>query len=211
MPLHSRKMISYAWSLIFRKKSFTEHQHLYKQPSCHLVKSLKREMEKLNIKCVFAPANKAGNNVIIIWQRYYVDILQGDWILREHMYKLSRRKTQFFCIISILSITQMWQLINVNCLDVIGCQRYINIRTNLVSNLILATALLPFFLSIIIASNKTAVKDHIIRYYETALRNSNVNYVWFMHNSSEVIEKLRQRNIEGSQVSSCVFSFLFRT
>ena len=57
-----------------------------------------------------------------------------------------------------------------------------------------------------ITSALTAVKDHVIKYSETAFSNSNVNYFWSIKNSSEVIEKLRLRNFQGSQVSSFDFS-----
>ena len=49
-----------------RIENFTKHPHLYKQSTSRSVKSLKRQMEKLHSKCVFAPADKAANNVIII-------------------------------------------------------------------------------------------------------------------------------------------------
>ena len=49
-----------------RIENFTKHPHLYKQPPSRSVKSLKKKMEKLHRKYVFAPADKAANNVIII-------------------------------------------------------------------------------------------------------------------------------------------------
>ena len=60
-----------------------------------------------------------------------------------------------------------------------------------------------------IISTLTAAKDHVIKYSETAFSNSNVNYFWSIKNSSEVIEKLRLRNYQGSQVSSFDFSTLY--
>ena len=60
-----------------------------------------------------------------------------------------------------------------------------------------------------IISAITAVKDHVIKYSETAYSNRNVNYFWSIKNSSEVIEKLRLRNFQGSQVSSFVLSTLY--
>ena len=60
-----------------------------------------------------------------------------------------------------------------------------------------------------ITSALTAVKDHVIKYSETAFSNSNVNYFWSIKNSFEVIEKLRLRNFQGSQVSSFDFSTLY--
>ena len=60
-----------------------------------------------------------------------------------------------------------------------------------------------------ITSALTAVEDHVMKYSETAFSNSNVNYFWSIKNSSEVIEKLRLRNFQGSQVSSFDFSTLY--
>ena len=62
---------------------------------------------------------------------------------------LSWRKTNFLCIISILSLKSMSKLINVNCLRFIGCQNYTNVLINRVLYQIQVTALLPFFLSIL--------------------------------------------------------------
>ena len=50
---------------------------------------------------------------------------------------------------------------------------------------------------------------HIIKYSETALSNSYINYFWAIQNSSVVIEKLRLRNIQGSQVSYFDFSSIY--
>ena len=61
-----------------RIDNFTKHPHLYKQPPSRSVKSLKKKMEKLHRKYVFAPADKAANNVIIIWKRHYVEVLKGE-------------------------------------------------------------------------------------------------------------------------------------
>ena len=60
-----------------------------------------------------------------------------------------------------------------------------------------------------ITSALTAVKVHVIKNSETAFSNSNVNYFWSIKNSSEVIEKTRLRNFQGSQISS--FDFLLYT
>ena len=60
-----------------RIENFTKHPHSFKQPSSRSVKSLKKKMEKLHRKYVFAPADKAANDVIIIWKRHYVELLKG--------------------------------------------------------------------------------------------------------------------------------------
>ena len=65
------------------------------------------------------------------------------------MYLLSWRKTNFLCIISILSPKSMSKLKNVNCLHFIGCQNYTNVLINRVLYQIQVYALLPFCLSIL--------------------------------------------------------------
>ena len=55
-----------------RIDNFTKHPHLYKQPSSRSVKSLKKKIEKLHHKYIFASVDKAANNVIIIWKRHCV-------------------------------------------------------------------------------------------------------------------------------------------
>ena len=53
----------------------------------------------------------------------------------------------------------------------------------------------------------TAVKDHVIKYSETAFSNSNVNYFWSIKNSSEVIEKFAAAKLSG--FSSIFFRFFY--
>ena len=92
----------------------------------------------------------------------------------------------------------MSKLISVNCLHFTGCQNYTNVLINHVLYPIQFTALL---LSKHITSALTANKDHVMKYSVTAFSNSNVNYFWTIKNSSEVVEKLRLRNFQGSQLS----------
>ena len=87
----------------------------------------------------------------------------------------------------------MSKLINVNCLHFIGCQKYTNVLINHVLYQI-QDHCSTTILSKHITSALTAVKDHVMKYSETAFSNSNVNYFWSIKNSSEVIEKLRLRN-----------------
>ena len=131
-----------------------------------------------------------------------------NWILRVHMYLLSWRKTNFFCVISILSLNLISKLTNLTCLHFIGLPKLHKnpYKSRFISN---SSHCSTTILSKHITSALTAVKDHVIKYSETAFNNSNVNYFWSIKNSSEVIEKLRLRNFQGSQVSSVDFSTLY--
>ena len=100
----------------------------------------------------------------------------------------------------------MSKLINMNYM--FWLPSYTKILINNASYHILGTAVLPF-LSKQITSVLTAVKDHVIKYGETAFSKNNVHYLWSIKNPSGVIEKLRLRNFQGSQVSSFDFSTLY--
>ena len=71
----------------------------------------------------------------------------------------------------------MSKLINVNCLHFIGCQNYTNVLINRVLYQI-PSHCSTTILSKHITSALTAVKDHVMKYSETAFSNSNVNYFW---------------------------------
>ena len=62
-----------------RIENFTKHPHLCKQPYSRSVESLDRKIEKLHRKIVFAPFDKAANNVIIISKIYYVEVFNGEF------------------------------------------------------------------------------------------------------------------------------------
>ena len=61
-----------------RIENLITNPHLFKQPPSRSVKALKRKIENFHSKYVFAPSDKAANNVIIIWKRYYVDSLKEE-------------------------------------------------------------------------------------------------------------------------------------
>ena len=121
------------------------------------------------------------------------------------MYLLSWRKTNY-SVNHVNTLTKINVKMILYCLHFIGCLNY----TNVLINRVLSTS---SHCSITIHSRHitsalTAVKDQVMKYSETAFSNSNVNYFWFIKNSSEVIEKSRLRNFQGSRVSSFDF-FLY--
>ncbi len=60
-----------------------------------------------------------------------------------------------------------------------------------------------------ITSALTAVKDHVVKYCDATFRNSNINYFWSIKNSGEVIDKIKSRNFQASEVSTFDFSTLY--
>ena len=191
-----------------RIENFTTHPHLYKQPPSRSVKALKRKMEKLQSKYVFAPADKAANNVIIIWKRYYVEVLKEELNFTSTYVPAQLTKDKLL-LRHVDSLTK--SNIKINKLDLPTFYWFPKLHKNPYKSRFISNSshCSTTILSKHITSALTAVKDHVIKNSETAFSNSNVNYFWSIKNSSEVIEKLRLRNFQGSQVSSFDFSTLY--
>ena len=66
-------------------------------------------------------------------------------------------------------------------------------------------------LSKLLTSCLTAIKSHVIRYYETAYETSNKNWFWSIKNSDEVLNKLKCRGFRATSLSTYGFSTLYTT
>ena len=42
------------------------------------VTRIKQKLKQLGEKFVFVPADKAANNVVIVWRRYYIEVLRNE-------------------------------------------------------------------------------------------------------------------------------------
>ena len=168
------------------------------------------KMERLHSKYVFAPADKAANNVIIIWKRYlvYLDVLKGE-LNSTSIYvpaQLTKDKLLLHHIDTLTKINVKIDKYELPTFYWLPKLQQNHFKSRFISN---SSHWSTTILSKHITFALTAVKDHVIKYSETAFSNSNVNYIWSIKNSSDVIEKLRLRNFQGSQVSSFDFSTLY--
>ena len=187
-----------------RIDNFTKHPHLYKQPPSRSVKSLKKKMEKLHRIYVFAPADKAANNVIIIWKRHYVEVLKGELNSTSTYVPAQLTKDQLL-VHHINTLTKINVKIDKCELPTfIGCQNYTNVLINRVLYQIQVTALLPFFLSIL---HLPWQLSKIMLWSTVKLLLAIVMSIIF--GPLKTLPKLRLRNFQGSQVSSFDFSTLY--
>ena len=134
-------------------------------------------MEKLHRKYVFAPADKAANNVIIIWKRHYVEVLKGE-LNSTSTYTPAQLTKDQLLVHHINTLTKIdvkidkCELPTFYWLPKLHKRPY---KSRFISN---SSHCSTTILSKHITSALTAVKDHVIKYSETAFSNSNVNYFW---------------------------------
>ena len=146
--------------------------------------------------------------MIIIWTRHYIEVLKGE-LNSTSTYAPAQLTKDKLLVHHINTLTKInvkidkCELPTFYWLPKLHKRPY---KSRFISN---SSHCSTTILSKHITSALTAVKDHVIKYNETAFSNSNVNYFWSIKNSSEVIEKLRLRNFRGSQVSSFDLSALY--
>ena len=46
---------------------------------------LKKGIQKFHRRFVLAPADKAANNVVAVWKRYYINTLSKNFAMQKHM------------------------------------------------------------------------------------------------------------------------------
>ena len=66
-------------------------------------------------------------------------------------------------------------------------------------------------LSKLLTSCLTAVKNHVIRYFEKVYERSDKNLFWSIKNSGEVLNKLKSRVFHATSLSTYDFSTLYTT
>ena len=158
-----------------RIDNFTKHPHLYKQPPNRSVKSLKKKMEKLHCKYVFAPAEKTANNVIIIWKWHYVEVLKGELNSTSTYVPAQLTKDQLL-VHHINTLTKINVKIDKCELPTFYWLLKLHKRpykSRFISN---SSHCSTTILSYHITYALTAVKDHVMKYSKTAFSNINVNY-----------------------------------
>ena len=64
-------------------------------------------------------------------------------------------------------------------------------------------------LSIILTSCITAIKDHVIKYFETVFERNGKSLFWSVKNTGEILEKLKSKGFLVFSVSTYDFSTLY--
>ena len=134
-------------------------------------------MEKLHRKYVFAPADKAANNVIIIWKRHYVEVLKEELNSTSTYVPAQLTKDQllvhFINILTKINVKiDKCELPTFYWLPILHKRPY---KSHFISH---SSHCSTTILSKHITSALTAVKDHVMKNSENAFSNRNVNYFW---------------------------------
>ena len=74
-----------------------------------------------------------------------------------------------------------------------------------------STSCTTTYLSVLLTSCLTKIKEHVERYCDKAFQNSGINLFWSIKNSAEVLTKLQNKRNAASSISTYDFSTLYTT
>ena len=199
-----------SWKISFYSKNpdLLPPKPISKLPFRHL----KQGIQQFNEKCVWAPADKASNNAIVVLRLYYINFLKSE---------LSTAKT--YELIS----TDEKSVANKHCNDIV---------TKLAVGITEDRERLPTFyrlpklykrpykarfiansssctatsLSKVLTSCLTDIKNHWIKYCEKkTYEGEGINYSWSIKKSTEILNKLKAKGFQASSISTYDFSTLY--
>ena len=127
-----------------------------------------------------------------------------NWVLRVHMYLLSWRKTNFFCIISILSRRYMYDKCKLPKFYWLPKLHKRPNKSRLISNTSHCSSTILFKH---ITSTLTSFSIHVIMYSETSFSDSNVKYslsIKSLQKSSKICNCVAFRVLQNHLSTFCV-------
>ena len=179
------------------------------EPTYNLT-DFKCDLKDLHKKFVFAPADKAANNVIIICRKYYIDILRKE-IISTKTYN-STDLTEKEIIKNHINACNKFDVKldttvqNVPTIYWIPKLHKSPYKSRFIANSISCSTKQ---LSILLTSCLTLIKSHWKKYCDTVYQNSGKKLFWSIKNSGEFLAKLENKRFIASSVSTYDFSTLY--
>ena len=174
---------------------------------------LKPGIQEFHRKYVLAPADKAANNVVVVWRLYYINTLIQE-LGRSKTYERISTDERSIVNIHSIDITAKFavsikekqdRLPTLYWLPKLHKRPY---KARFIAN---SSSCTTTVLSKLLTSCLTAVKQHWIRYFDTVYERDGINYFWSIKNSNDVLNKFKSKNFQASKLSTYDFSTLNTT
>ena len=154
-----------------------------------------------------APADKAANNVVIVWRLYYISTLIQELGSTKTYERISIDERSVVNTHSIditakfaVSIKEKQsRLPTLYWLPKLHKRPY---KARFIAN---SSSCITTVLSKLLTSCLTAVKTHWIRYFDIVYERDGINYFWSIKNSNEILYKFKSKNFQASTLSSYDF------
>ena len=163
---------------------------------------------------VLVPADKAANNVVVVWQLYYINTLKRE-LVDTNAYKLQPSLSERVIVdghgchtalhFGVKAKENQDKVPTLYWLPKLHKKPY---EARFIAN---SSSCTTTELSKLLTSCLTAVKKHVIKYCEKVYERSGKNLFWSIKNSGEILDKLKARDFNAASLSTYDFSTLYTT
>ena len=162
-------------------------------------------------KYVLVPADKAANNIVVVWRLHYIITLK-QWLCgtkantetsEEEKSVVNGHCNHLALKFSVCVKERQDRLPTMYWLPKRHKRPY---KARIIAN---SSSCTTTELSKLLTSRLTAVKNHVIRYCEKVYERSGKKLFWSIKNSGEVLNKLKSRGFRAIILSTYDFSTLY--
>ena len=196
-----------------RIKFYSQNTNLLPPKPKATFRHLKQGIQDFHRKYVLVPADKAANNVVVVWRLHYINTLKQE-LSGTKAYKETSEEEKsvvnghcnhLALKLSVCVKERQDRLPTMYWLPKLHKTPY---KARFIAN---SSSCTTTELSKLLTSCLTAVKNHVIRYCEKVYERSGKNLFWSIKNSGEVLNKLRSRGFLATSLSTYDFSTLYTT
>ena len=193
-----------------RIKFYSQNTNLLPPKPKSTFRHLKQGIQDFHRKYVLVPADKAANNVVVVWRLHYINTLKQE-LSGTKAYKETSEEEKsvvnghcnhLALKFSVCVKERQDRLPTMYWLPKLHKTPY---KARFIAN---SSSCTTTELSKLLTSCLTAVKNHVIRYCEKVYERSGKNLFWSIKNSGEVLNKLMSRGFRATSLSTYDFSTL---
>ena len=188
-----------------RIKCYSQNTNLLPPKPKSTFRHLKQGIQDFHKKYVLVPADKAANNVVVVWRLHYINTLKQE-LSGTKAYKETSEEEKSVVngrcnhlALNFLYVLKNDRLPTMYWLPKLHKKTYI---ARFIAN---SSSCTTTELSKLLTACLTAVKNHVIRYCEKVYERSGKNLFWSIKTSGEVLNKLKSREFRATSLSTYVF------
>ena len=192
-----------------RIKFYSQNTNLLPPKPKSTFRHLKQGIQDFHRKYVLVPADKAANNVVVVWRLHYINTLKQE-LSGTKAYKETSEEEKsvvnglckhLALKFSVCVKERQDRLPTMYWLPKLHKTPY---KARFIAN---SSSCTTTELSKLLTSCLTAVKNHVIRYCEKVYERSGKNLFWSIKNSGEVLNKLKSRGFRSLSIINFVPHF----
>ena len=193
---------------------YSRNTHLLPTKPKSSFRHLKRGIQDFHMNYVLVPADKAANNIVVVWRLYYINTLKRE-LVDTDAYKLQPSLSERVIVdghgchtalhFGVKAKENQDKVPTLYWLPKLHKKPY---KARFIAN---SSSCTTTELSKLLTSCLTAVKKHVIKYCEKVYERSGKNLFWSIKNSGEILDKLKARDFNATSLSTYDFSTLYTT